>query len=149
MFEEGLDVGLGTDGPVGVSKMEILDVMGYATAVARSFPREATRVKPFELVYMATMGGARAVDMEDQIGSLEVGKKADMIIIDVHTPNMEPQFDPYYQVAYSAYPNNVLTTIVNGRFVMRDRVIQNVDMAKHKAEWEPITKKVQEFGLEL
>ncbi|RYE47538.1 MAG: amidohydrolase [Hyphomicrobiales bacterium] len=149
MFEMGMDVGLGTDGPVGISKMEILDVMGYATAVARSFDREATRVKPFELVYMATMGGAKALDKEAEIGSLEVGKKADIIIIDVDTPNMQPRFDPYYQVAVSAYPSNVLTTIVGGKFVMRDRVIQNVDMDQHYAEWAPIVQKVQDFGLEL
>lgn len=62
---------------------------------------------------------------------------------------MQPQFDPYWQVAYSTYPDNVLTTIVDGKFVMRDRVIQNVDMKKHYAEWEPIAKKVQDRGLEM
>ena len=98
---------------------------------------------------MATMGGARALDKEAEICSLEVGKNADMIIIDVDTPNIQPKFDPYYQVAFSTYPGNVLTTIVGGKFVMRDRVIQTVDMQKHYAEWAPILKKVQDRGLEL
>ena len=148
MFKQGLDVGLGTDGPLGVSKMDILEQIAYAKQTAHSFgdPQDDT---PYDWVYMATMGGAKMLDKEAEIGSLEVGKKADMIIIDVDTPNMQPQFDPYWQVAYSTYPSNVLTTIVDGKFVMRDRVIQNVDMKKHYAEWGPIAKKVQDRGLEM
>ena len=148
MYKLGLDIGLGTDGPLGVSKMDLLEQIAYARQAAHSFgdPQDDT---PYDWVYMATMGGARALDKEAEIGSLEVGKKADMIIIDVDTPNMQPQFDPYWQVAYSTYPSNILTTIVNGKFIVRDRVIQTVDMQKHYAEWKPITQKVQQSGLEL
>lgn len=148
MYKQGLDVALGTDGPLGISKMDILEQIAYAAQAAHSFG-DAHDDKPYDWVYMATMGGARALNKADQIGSLEVGKKADMIVIDVDTPNMQPKYDPYYQVAYSTYPSNVLTTIVNGKFVMRDRVIQTVDMQKHYEEWKPITSKVQKFGLEL
>jgi cytosine/adenosine deaminase-related metal-dependent hydrolase len=148
MYKRGLDVGLGTDGPLSVSKMGILEQIAYAKQAAHSFgdPEDDT---PYDWVYMATMGGARVLDKEDEIGSLEVGKKADMIIIDVDTPNMRPQFNPYYQVAFSAYPSNVVTTIVNGKFVVRDGAIQTVDLAKHYAEWEPILEKVQARGLEM
>lgn len=148
MFQQGVDVGLGTDGPLGVSKMDILEQMAYARLTAHSFGDPETDT-PYDWVYMATMGGAKMLDKEKEIGSLEVGKKADMIVIDVDTPNMQPQFDPYWQVAYSTYPNNVLTTIVDGKFVMRDRVIQTVDMKKHQSDWEPIAKKVQARGLEI
>ena len=148
MYKRGLDVGLGTDGPLSVSKMDVFEQIAYAKQAAHSFgdPEDDT---PYDWIYMATMGGARALDMEDQIGSLEVGKDADMIIVDVDTPNMQPQFDPYWQLAFSTYPSNVLTTIVNGKFVMRDRVIQTVDMAKHYAELKPIADKVQARGLEM
>lgn len=148
MYKRGVDVGLGTDGPLGVSKMDVVGQIAFAKQAAHSFgdPYDDT---PFDWVYLATMGGARALDKEDEIGSLEVGKKADIIIIDTDTPNMQPKLDPYWQIAFSTYPNNVLTTIVNGKFVMRDRVIQNVDMEKHHEELRAIATEVQAFGLEM
>lgn len=148
MYKRGLDVGLGTDGPLSVSKMDIFGQIAFAQQAMESFgdPKDDT---PFDWIYMATMGGARALDQEDEIGSLEVGKKADVIIVDVHTPNMQPQFDPYWQLAYSAYATNVVTTIVDGKFVMRDRDLVNVDLAKHYAEFNPVAERVQARGLEM
>lgn len=148
MYRDGVDVGLGTDGPLGVSKMDIFGQIAYAKQAAHSFGDPNTDT-PFDWVYMATMGGARALDKEDEIGSLEVGKKADIIIVDTDAPNMQPQFDPYWQIAFSTYPSNVTTTIVNGKFVVRDGKIQTVDLAKHYEELKPIAAQVQAFGLEM
>lgn len=148
MYQRGLDVGLGTDGPLGVSKMDIFGQIAYAKQAAHSFGDDYTDT-PYDWVYMATMGGARAINKADELGSLEVGKKADIIIIDTNTPNMQPQFDPYWQIASSAYPSNVVTTIVNGKFVVRDHKIQNVDLQKHYAELKPIADEVQALGLEM
>lgn len=149
MFKLNLDIGLGTDGPLSSNQMDIMNVMSYAAAVARLRGNDSTLFTPYELVYMATMGGARALDMEDQIGSLEVGKKADMIIVDIHAANMQPAYDLYANLAFSAYPENVRTTIVNGKIIVLDRVIQTVDEAAHLKEWTPITKRVAEFAKTL
>ena len=88
MFQADLDIGLGTDGPMSSNQMDVLDVMNHAAGVARFLGQDSTRFTPYELVYMATMGGARALDMEDELGSLEVGKKADIVIVDADAPNM-------------------------------------------------------------
>ena len=147
MYETGVDIGLGTDGPMSSNQMDIINVMGYAAVVARNLGEADTRrLPPYDLVYMATMGGARALDMEDQIGSLEVGKKADIIIIDTHAVNMQPMYDPYATIAFSAYPGNVHTTIVDGDIVIRDRRVENVDMAAHAKEWDAIVKSVAKFA---
>lgn len=147
MYEAGVDIGLGTDGPMSSNQMDIINVMGYAAIVARNRNGPDTRrLPPYDLVYMATMGGARALDMEDQIGSLEVGKKADIVIVDIHAANMQPMYDPYATLAFSTYPQNVRTVIVDGKFVVRDRVVENVDMAAHEKEWTAITESVAEFA---
>ena len=149
MFKKDLDIGLGTDGPMSSNQMDILNVMNHAATVARFLGKDSTRFRPYELVYMATMGGARALDMEDQIGSLEVGKKADIVIVDVHAANMQPVYDPYATIAFAAYPENVRTTIVNGQIVVQDRVLRNVDLEAHWREWKVLTDRVAEFAKKL
>jgi len=146
MFKQDLDIGLGTDGPMSSNQMDVLNVMHHASSVARFLGQDSTRFTPYELVYMATMGGARAVDMEDRIGSLEVGKKADIVILDVHAPNMQPLYDPYASIALSAYHENVRTTIVNGEIVMLDRVLTKVDLDAHWREWVALTDRVAKFA---
>jgi cytosine/adenosine deaminase-related metal-dependent hydrolase len=98
---------------------------------------------------MATMGGARSLDMEDKIGSLETGKKADIVIVDVHAPNMQPNYDAYATLAFAAYPENVRTTIVNGRLVVDDRSVTNMDMDNHMKEWGVVTKRVAAYAKTL
>lgn len=150
MHAAGLDIGLGTDGPMSSNQMDVFNVMGYAAAVARNAGEpDRRRLTPYELVYMATMGGARALDKQDEIGSLEVGKKADLLIIDIHAANMQPLYDPYAAIAFAAYPENVRTTIVNGEIVVLDRVLQTVDMAAHRREWYDIVETVAGFAKTL
>ena len=147
MYQAGVAIGLGTDGPMSSNQMDIINVMGYAAVVARNLGESDTRrLPPYDLVYMATMGGARALDMEDQIGSLEVGKKADIVIVDTQAVNMQPMYDPYATIAFSAYPENVRTTIVDGKIVVRDRVIENIDMAAHQQEWLALMRSVAKFA---
>jgi cytosine/adenosine deaminase-related metal-dependent hydrolase len=149
MFKMDLDIGLGTDGPMSSNQMDILNVMNHAAAVARFLGRDSTRFTPYELVYMATMGGARSLDMKARIGSLETGKKADIVIVDVHAPNMQPNYDAYATLAFAAYPENVRTTIVNGRVVVDERAVTNVDMDSHMKEWRTLTKRVATYARTL
>ncbi len=150
MLEAGVDVGLGTDGPMSSNQMDIINVMGYAAVVARNEGEpDSRRLPPYDLVYMATMGGARALDMEDRIGSLETGKQADIIIVDSRAANMQPMHDPYAMIAFAAYPGNVRTTIVDGKVIVRDRDVLSVDLEAHAAEWAEVVKAVAEFAVSL
>ena len=145
MYKEGLDIGLGTDGPMSSNQLDIFNVMPFTARIARIRYDTDIAFTPLELVDMATMGGARALDMEDKIGSLEVGKLADMIVLDLSAPNMQPNYDVYATIAHSAYPSNVLTTIVHGDVVVEDRVLTKVDLQKHKQEWNKVTARVADF----
>ncbi len=149
MYKMKLDIGLGTDGPMSSNQMDIMNVMSYAAAVARLPSKDNSRFTPYELVDMATMGGARALDMDDEIGSLEVGKKADIIIIDTDAVNTQPNYDPFATIAFAAYPQNVTYTIVNGKVIVENGILKTIDSKEHNKQWIPLTKKVAKFAKTL
>lgn len=145
----GVDMGLGTDGPMSSNQLDIIGVMNYAARVARIDSGEVSKFQPRELVEMATIGGARALDMDDKIGSLEPGKLADIIIIETGSPNMQPNYDPYATLVFAAYPANVTLTMVNGDVVAQHGKAVNIDMSKHQVEWDKIIDEVAKFAKTL
>jgi 5-methylthioadenosine/S-adenosylhomocysteine deaminase len=117
----GIAVGLGTDGPAGSNNdfdlMEEIDLAAKLQKIAKMDPRALSAKSAVE---MATIDGARALHLEKEIGSLEPGKKADLILIGLDTPNAVPMFDIYSQLAYALKSTNIETVIIDGRTVMRD-----------------------------
>src|ERR1700730_1621015 len=120
----GVAVGLGTDGPSGsnndLNLMEEIDLAAKLQKITKMDPR-ALGAKA--VVEMATIEGAKAVHMEKEIGSLEPGKKADLILIDLNEPNAVPMYDVYSQLAYALKGSDVETVIIGGQVVMRDRAL--------------------------
>jgi 5-methylthioadenosine/S-adenosylhomocysteine deaminase len=104
--------------------MEEMDLAAKLQKITKMDPR-ALGAKA--VVEMATIEGARALHMEKEIGSLEVGKKADIILIDLDAPNAVPMYDVYAQLAYALKGSDVETVIIGGRVVMRDRKLLTVD----------------------
>ena len=93
---------------------------------------------------MATIGGARALHMESEIGSLEPGKKADLIILGLDSPNAVPLYDLYAQIVYSLKAEDVQTVVIGGRIVMRDREVKTIDQAQAIAEARQYAAKVEQ-----
>ena len=124
----GIAVGLGTDGPAGsnndLNLMEEMDLAAKLQKVTKMDPR-ALGAKA--VVEMATIEGARALHMEKEIGSLETGKKADIIVIGLDAPNAVPMYNAYSQLAYALKGSDVETVIIGGRTVMRDRKLLTLD----------------------
>lgn len=149
MLHAGLGVGLGTDGPLSGNQMDIVSVMGYARRVANIRHPEETTYTPPELVAMATIDGARALKMDDRIGSLEPGKAADVILVDTRSLNMQPLYDVYSAIVYQANAHDIYTTIVNGRVVARDGKVLTVDLDRQRQDWDAVTRKVGEFAKTL
>jgi 5-methylthioadenosine/S-adenosylhomocysteine deaminase len=98
--------------------MEEIDL---AAKLAKITHKDPLALNAKAVVEMATIDGARALHMEKEIGSLEAGKKADIILLDLNTPNAVPMYDVYAQIAYALKASNVETVIIGGRAVMRDR----------------------------
>jgi cytosine/adenosine deaminase-related metal-dependent hydrolase len=143
MLDEGLAVGLGTDGPMSGNTLDIVTQMGYVAKIHKLMAKDRRVMPAVRVVEMATIGGARALHMEDQIGSLEVGKLADVAIVDKDAINMIPMYDPYPALAYAATAGNVTTTIVHGRILMEDRRLLTVDIEKVKREVRALTEKIK------
>ena len=128
MRAAGIAVGLGTDGPAGSNNdLDLMEEIDLAAKLAK-----ITRMNPLALnapsvVAMATIDGARALHMEKEIGSLEAGKKADLVVIGLDEPNAVPMYDVYSQIAYSLKGSDVETVMIGGRIVMRDHKLLTVD----------------------
>jgi len=124
----GIAVGLGTDGPAGSNNdLDLMEEMDLAAKLAKISKMSPLALNAKAVVEMATVDGARALHMENEIGSLEKGKKADLIVISLDEPNAVPMYDIYSQLAYSLKANDVETVMIGGRFVMRDHKLLTVD----------------------
>jgi cytosine/adenosine deaminase-related metal-dependent hydrolase len=121
MVAQGITVGLGTDDPDCNETINMFQVMKAAALVQRARYLDAAALTSEQVVEMATIDGARAIGMEDQLGSLEPGKRADVIVIDPETPQMQPMHHVPNALVYQAYGSEVVTTIVNGQILMEDR----------------------------
>lgn len=137
MWRRGIDIGLGTDGPAGFGTLDIFQVAHAARvgqqAVAGTPYHIRTPISSEELLRIATVGGARALGVAEQIGTLEVGKRADLLLLDCTEMDQVPVYDPLFTAATVTVGRDVRSVIVDGRLVMRDRKILTVDMAALKA----------------
>ena len=142
MFDASVRIGLGTDGPMSGNTLDVLGQLGYVAKVHKLDRRDPNVMPALNVVEMATRGGARALHMEDRIGSLEAGKLADVVIIDRDATNMIPFYDVYSTLVYAAGPKDVRTTIIHGRVVMEDRKLTTIDAAEVKAQMRALAKKI-------
>ncbi|PYT52091.1 MAG: amidohydrolase [Acidobacteria bacterium] len=124
----GIAVGLGTDGPAGSNNdLDLMEEMDLAAKLQKVTKMDPRALGAKAVVEMATIEGARALHMEKEIGSLETGKKADIIVIGLDAPNAVPMYDVYSQLAYALKGSDVETVIIGGRAVMRDRKLLTLD----------------------
>jgi 5-methylthioadenosine/S-adenosylhomocysteine deaminase len=126
----GVAVGLGTDGPAGSNNdLDLMEEMDLAAKLAKITKMDPLALNAKAVVEMATIDGARALHMEKEIGSLEAGKKADLILIGLDAPNAVPMYEVYAQLAYALKGSDVETVVIGGRVVMRDKKVLTVNEA--------------------
>jgi 5-methylthioadenosine/S-adenosylhomocysteine deaminase len=127
MRAAGVAVGLGTDGPAGTNNdLDLMEEMDLTAKLAKITKMDPRALNAKAVVEMATIDGAKALHMEKQIGSLQAGKKADLILISLDRPNSVPMYDVYSQLAYASKGSDVETVMIGGRVVMRDRKVLTV-----------------------
>ena len=128
MRTAGVAVGLGTDGPAGSNNdLDLMEEIDLAAKLAKITKMNPLALNAQAVVEMSTINGARALHMEKEIGSLESGKKADLIVIGLDEPNAVPMYDVYAQIAYALKASDVETVMIGGRVVMRDRKLLTVN----------------------
>jgi len=140
MRAAGIAVGLGTDGPAGSNNdLDLMEEIDLAAKLAKITEMDPLALNAKAVVEMATIEGARALHMEKEIGSLESGKKADLIVIGLDRPNAVPMYDVYAQLAYALKGSDVETVVIGGRVVMRDHKLLTV-------KEDEVVPKAREYG---
>jgi len=147
MLENGLNVGIGTDGAASNNDLDFFEEIRLASFLAKGSSGDPTAIPAQKTLEMATRIGAQAVHLGDITGSIEVGKRADIILIDIHTIHNSPRFNhseyaPYAQIVYAGKSTDVTDVMVNGKWLMRNRQLAGIN------ETEMITKS-QEYAQEI
>ncbi|GAB4499364.1 MAG: amidohydrolase family protein [Anaerolineales bacterium] len=153
MLELGLNVGIGTDGPASNNDLDMFEEIRLASLLAKGTTGDPTVLPARTALWMATRMGAHALHLGHLIGSLEAGKRADLIIVNLATLHNSPQFhrDPagrYAQIVYAAKSTDVTDVMVNGEFLMRDHHLLTLDEADLLQQAADYARKVDAFLLQ-
>jgi 5-methylthioadenosine/S-adenosylhomocysteine deaminase len=127
MLKAGLTVGLASDGPASSNNHSMIQAMKFAALQQKGVHQDAEIITAETVLEMATIGGARAVGLEGEIGSIEVGKKGDIAVVDYDNAWMTPIHHPVSALVYSALGHEVVTVLIDGEIVMRDGVVKSVE----------------------
>jgi 5-methylthioadenosine/S-adenosylhomocysteine deaminase len=121
MLAAGEAIGLATDGAASNNDLDLFEEMDLAAKLQKIARMDSRALPAEQVVEMATITGARALHLEKQIGSLEAGKKADLILVDTSAPHATPMYNVYSQLVYALKASDVETVIIGGKIVMQDR----------------------------
>ena len=142
MISSGVKVGLGTDGCASNNDLDLFSEMGFAAKIHKVFRKDPLACPAEQALRMATLGGASALGLGNETGSIEPGKKADLIALDLNQPHLMPMYDPVSHIVYAARGSDVRFVWVDGRQVLKDGRLLTVDEAEVMSE-------AKRMGLEI
>ena len=128
MIAQGVIVGLGTDGCASNNNLDLFTEMDMAAKLHKIHTMDPTVMDALTVMKMATIDGANALGIGERTGSLEMGKKADIIVVDTNKPHLTPLYNPYSNLVYAARGNDVCHSVINGRLIMEDRKLLSLDL---------------------
>ncbi len=141
--QAGINIAIGSDGAASNNDLDLLSEARTASLLAKGLAQDAASIKAQKLIEMLTIQGAKALGLEQHIGSIEAGKKADLIAIDLSSLNTTPVYDPVTQIAYAANSRQVSHVWINGQLKLKDKhfVDMDIESIKNKAyHWRNIIK---------
>ncbi len=145
-LREGIGVSLGTDGAASNNTLDMFAEMKTAALLSKVAALDPTVLPARKTLHLATLGGAEALGREKELGSLEAGKKADIILVDFKKPHLTPAYDPYSHLVYCARGSDVRTVIIDGRVVMEDRRLLTADLKEIMQEVDTLARKIKASG---
>ena len=140
----GVALGLGTDGAASNNDLDMFEAMRQASFLAKHVTRDPTAVPAQAALDMATIGGARALHMDQRIGSLAAGKRADLITVSMRTARQTPMYDPISHLVYTTRGDDVRTTIVNGKVLMKERQVRTLNRETVIADAKRLAARVRD-----
>ena len=143
MVKKGIVVGLGTDGCASNNDLDLFKEMDTAAKLDKVRTLDPVNMGAATVLKMATIWGAKVLGLEKEIGTIEVGKKADIITVDLRKPHLVPLYNPMSTIVYSASGADVKDVIVNGRVLMKDRMFTALDAEEVMTEVQKISEKIR------
>ena len=140
MLEMGINIGLGTDGAASNNTLDLFSEMRTCALLHKVNNLDPIVMNAREVVKMATAGGAKVLGLENKIGSLESGKRADIITINLDKPHLTPIYNPFSHLVYCVEAQDVENVIINGKVIMRDRGMKTINEEK-------VLREAQDFQL--
>ncbi len=144
MLAAGMAVGIGTDGSASNNDVDMFGEMGTAARIHKVATMDPTAMDAATTLHAATMGGARALGAERMIGSLEPGKKADCIVLDLDQPHLTPVYSPVSHLVYAARGSDVTDSVIGGRLVMEERRLLTLDEPAILARMREMAARIRE-----
>ncbi len=135
MREQGIRASLGTDGPASGNTLDMFTQMKLYAILHKNASRDRTAIPARSVVPLCTSEAARILHADARIGSLETGKKADILVLGLDAPNMVPAYDPYSLIVYSSGVQNVRHLFINGDWVIRDHRLTRVDIKELRRDF--------------
>ncbi len=145
LLARGVVVGLGTDGCASNNNLDLLGEMDMAAKLHKVHNMDPTVMDALTVLKMATIEGARALGLEGLTGSLEPGKKADLIVVDSQSPHMTPMYNPFSHLVYSARGNDVVHAIINGHQVMENRNLLTLNLTEIMTDAKEKSLQIKEW----
>ncbi|MDO9263994.1 MAG: amidohydrolase, partial [Desulfosalsimonadaceae bacterium] len=146
LLNAGVCVGLGTDGCTSNNNMDMFSEMDTTAKIHKVNCMDPTVMDAPTVLKMATIDAAKALGLDAVTGSLEVGKKADVIVLDTNKPHLTPMYNVYSHLVYAAGGHDVATSVINGRLVMENRRLLTLDVEKIMADVHQIAASVKTPG---
>ena len=143
MAEMGVTLGLGTDGAASNNDLDLFREMDTAAKLGKLHTLNPMKMDAHTVLKMATIGGAKLLGLEREIGTLEVGKKADVIVVDLRSPHLAPLYNPLSSLVYSASGGDVKDSLVDGKILMKDRKITCLDCEEIMARVREISAAIK------
>jgi 5-methylthioadenosine/S-adenosylhomocysteine deaminase len=144
LLQQGVVIGIGTDSAASNNALNIINELATGIKLQKLLDADS-KLTTQAMLRMATIDGAKALGLDQQIGSLEVGKWADCIILDISGPNWQPLYDIPASLVYAAQGSDVITTICHGQILMENRELKTLDKNRLLAEVSHIGTKIQTF----
>lgn len=142
LLAAGVNVAIGTDGAASNNSLNMIREMGYAALLHKGVTGDPEAVTASEALTMATANGAKALGLASEIGKLEVGMRADLTLVDLSAPNMQPVNSPIASLCYSAWGGEVSAVMVDGRILYRDGAFLTIDRERVLYEVEKVCEKI-------
>ena len=145
MLDAGITVGIGTDGSASNNDVDMFGEMNTVAKIHKVVRMDPTAMNASQTLNAATAGGAKVLDADRDIGSLEKGKKADLIVLNLNQPHLTPIYNPVSHLVYAARGSDVIHSVISGEVVMRDRTLTTLDEQSILEQMKTISKEIKKM----